>query len=129
MEPPKIWRERRERYLGIGIICEDCQKKNFPKTRICPDCGSENVKPYKIAERGTLKYFTQIMNTGDELIFNTPYIVGLVELEDGIKVTAQIVDCDFKELRKGIKLEKTFRVLARNGKEGLIKYGFKFRPI
>ncbi|MHA1828014.1 MAG: Zn-ribbon domain-containing OB-fold protein, partial [Candidatus Heimdallarchaeaceae archaeon] len=82
MEPPKIWRERKERYLGIGIMCEDCKKKNFPKTRICPDCGSENVKPYKIAERGTLKYFTQIMNTGDELVFNTPYVVGLVELED-----------------------------------------------
>ncbi|MHA1302996.1 MAG: Zn-ribbon domain-containing OB-fold protein [Candidatus Heimdallarchaeaceae archaeon] len=128
MEPPKIWRERSERYLGIGIQCQDCGEKNFPKTRQCPSCASENVVPYRIAQFGKLEYFTQVKNTGEEMIFYTPYIIGIIELDDGIRVTAQLVDCDYENLKKGMRVRMVFRVLAKNGKNGLIRYGFKFAP-
>jgi len=128
MEPPKIWRERAERYLGIGIECLDCNKKYFPKKIICPSCGSARIKDYRISERGRLKYFTQVSVTGQEMEFNTPYIVGIVELDDELKVTAQIVDVEYNDLEEDMKVRMIFRVLAKDGAEGLIRYGFKFTP-
>ncbi len=129
MEAPRVWRERETRYRGIGIECMDCGKKSFPSTRQCPYCASENVKPYQIARTGKIKYFTKINDTGDEMLFTTPYIVALIELDDGLTVTAQIVDCEYEDLKVDTPVKMVFRVLSKDGVEGLIRYGFKFMPI
>ncbi|MHA1198597.1 MAG: Zn-ribbon domain-containing OB-fold protein [Candidatus Heimdallarchaeaceae archaeon] len=129
MEPPKIWREKRQRYLGIGIECFNCNKKNFPFTDHCPSCGSENVEEYKLAEKGKIVQFSQVNQTAEEMMAYVPYAVGIIELEDGIKVTGQIVDIDYSQIKVGMQVRMVLRVLAKDGKEGLIKYGFKFVPI
>ncbi|NPD88506.1 MAG: Zn-ribbon domain-containing OB-fold protein [Asgard group archaeon] len=128
MEPPKIWREKRERYLAVGIKCLDCENKSFPKSEFCTKCSSNNVKEYKLADTGKLLYFTQITQTAQEMIEYAPYIVGIVELDDTLKVTGQIVDCNLDEVKEGMSVRMVFRILARDGNEGLIRYGFKFAP-
>jgi len=129
MEPPKIWRERRERYLALGILCHECKKKSFPITQYCPHCSSENIAELKLAQTGKILHFTRVSQTAEELMFCAPYIIGLIELDDGIKVTGQITDIKFVELSEGTKVRMVFRALSKNGEEGLIGYGFKFVPI
>jgi uncharacterized OB-fold protein len=58
----------------------------------------------------------------------TPYIVGLIMLDEGVKVTSQIVDCDIEDVYIGMPVESCFRKLRTDGKDGIICYGFKFRP-
>ena len=128
MEPPKIWRERRERYLGLGILCHDCQVKSFPVTKYCPECSSEKVEEIKLAQTGKILHFTKVSQTADEMMFNAPYIIGLIELDDGIRVTGQITDTISEDLKEGMNVKMIFRVLSKNGEEGLIGYGFKFAP-
>ncbi|MHA2357560.1 MAG: Zn-ribbon domain-containing OB-fold protein [Candidatus Heimdallarchaeaceae archaeon] len=129
MEPPKIWRESRERYLAIGIECTDCKSKSFPISISCPKCGSKNIKEYKISRTGKVLHFTNVTQTSPEMNFYTPFNIGIIELDDEIKITGQIVDCENKEIKEGMKVRMVFRVLAKDGNEGLIKYGFKFAPI
>ncbi|MCE7742927.1 MAG: Zn-ribbon domain-containing OB-fold protein [Candidatus Heimdallarchaeota archaeon] len=129
MEPPKIWREKRQRYLGTGIECSDCNNKNFPFTDYCPNCGSEKVEEYKLAERGKIVQFSQVNQTAEEMTTYVPYAIGIIELEDGIKVTGQIVDIDYSQIKVGLHVRMVLRILAKDGEEGLIKYGFKFVPV
>ena len=129
MEPPKIWREKRERYLGIGVECSDCSKKSFPFTKRCPNCGSNNVGEYKLAEKGKIVQFSQINQTSEVMMDYAPYAIGIIELEDGIKVTGQIVDIDYADIKNDMQVRMVFRLLAKDGKEGLIRYGFKFVPL
>ena len=129
MEPPKIWREKKHRYLGIGSHCLDCNNYAFPYTDFCPKCGSERIHEYKLAEKGKVLYFSQVNQTSDSMMHNAPYAVGLIELQDGIKVTGQIVDIEYSLIKTDMHVRMVLRVLSKDGDEGLIKYGFKFVPI
>ena len=128
MEPPKIWREKRERYLAVGIKCLDCNHKSFPKSDVCTKCSSSNIEEYKLVNKGKLLYHTQVTQTAEEMMEYAPYIIGIVELEDEVRVTGQIIDCNIDEIKKGMSLRMVFRILARDDDEGLIRYGFKFAP-
>ena len=57
-----------------------------------------------------------------------PYTVALVKLEEGPLVTAQLTDVDRKDVKIGMPVEMATRVLQSNGDQGLIVYGYKFRP-
>ncbi len=128
MEPPKIWRERRQRYLTLGILCNKCQMKSFPVTDFCPECSSNDIEEIKLAQTGKVLHFTRVTQTADVMMFNTPYIIGLIELDDGTRVTGQITDTKIEDLKYGMKVKTVFRILSKNGEEGLIGYGFKFIP-
>lgn len=66
-----------------------------------------------------------------------PYIVALIDIENGPRVTAQMTDLDL-DLKTGAwvlpqigdSVEMTTRRIREDGDErGLIVYGYKFRPI
>jgi len=129
MEPPKIWRERKERYLAIGIECTDCKCKSFPITQSCPKCGNKNIGEYKLSRNGKVLHFTLVTQTSPEMNFYTPFIISIIELDDNVRITGQLVDCDVEEIKEDMPVRMVFRVLAKDGEEGLIRYGFKFAPI
>ena len=128
MEPPKIWRERRERYLAIGTKCLDCNKISFPFVNYCPECSSENTSEHKLTDTGKIVFFTQVTLAAKEMISYSPYTVGIIELDDGIRLTGQIVDCKYEDLKEDMKVRMIFRILSTDNDEGLIRYGFKFKP-
>ncbi len=57
-----------------------------------------------------------------------PYAVGIVELDEGIRLMAQITDCDLKTLKIGDRVVSKFRRIREEGKTGVIMYGYKFVP-
>lgn len=128
-QPPKIWRERRQRYLMEGILCNMCGKKAFPFANFCPECGSENVIPYKLEEKGKILYFTINRVNTQNMISATSGIIALIELDDGLKITAQIVDVDPSCVKRGMRVKSVFRILSKDEKGGLIQYGMKFSPV
>ncbi|MCK4438533.1 OB-fold domain-containing protein, partial [Candidatus Bathyarchaeota archaeon] len=58
-----------------------------------------------------------------------PYVVALIELEDGMRLLSQVVDVDPEEVQKGMRVEAVFRRVKEDGKAGIIQYGYKFRPV
>ena len=58
-----------------------------------------------------------------------PYIVGVVELEDGTRIFSQITDCEAEDLRVGMEVEYVVRKIASDEDSKLIVYGYKFRPL
>ncbi|RLI05259.1 transcriptional regulator [Candidatus Bathyarchaeota archaeon] len=127
---PKYWREIKYRYRLIGSRCLQCGKIFFPHRAVCRVCGSRKLEDYKLSEKGEVLSFTVIRrNSPSSFEKNVPYIVGLIKLENGITLLSQIVDCSIEEVSIGMPVELTFRKIKEAGKEGIIEYGFKFRPV
>jgi uncharacterized OB-fold protein len=57
-----------------------------------------------------------------------PYAVGIVELEDGLRLLAQIADCPLPELKTDMDLRIEFRRITSEGEAGIIHYGYKCVP-
>ncbi len=52
----------------------------------------------------------------------------IVEMEEGCRLTSQIIDVDPAAVKIGMQVEAAFRKLGSEGEAGVIHYGYKFRP-
>ncbi len=57
-----------------------------------------------------------------------PYVLAIVEMEEGCRLTSQIIDVDPANVKIGIQVEAAFRKLGSEGEAGVIHHGYKFRP-
>ncbi len=126
--PPVNWRHRRFRYRLVVWRCLNCGAVHHYATSICRRCRSNRVAEDKLPDRARLITYTVVKNPPVAFERQAPYIVGLVEFEDGTKLVAGITDCDPEELKPGIELERVVRKIAEDGESGLIVYGYRFRP-
>ncbi|OGG03907.1 hypothetical protein A2W14_05560 [Candidatus Gottesmanbacteria bacterium RBG_16_37_8] len=58
-----------------------------------------------------------------------PYVVAIAELVGGIKVIAQLIEWQDKNLKIGQKILTVLRRTKDPGLEGIIPYGIKFKPV
>ena len=126
--PSKYWREIPQRYRFEANRCAPCDLKFFPPRLVCPECGNQELEATKIAEQGGLLTYTIIRVPPSQFKDQSPYAVGIVELDDGVKLTGQIVDCPFDDLKSGMRLKLEFRKMFDVGHSGIICYGYKFVP-
>jgi uncharacterized OB-fold protein len=82
----------------------------------------------KLAGTGKLLTYTIIRVAPGPFCDQAPYAVGIAELDDGVRLTAQVVDCDFAALKVGLRVRTEFRKVSEDGEAGIIHYGYKFVP-
>jgi uncharacterized OB-fold protein len=82
----------------------------------------------KFSGRGTVYAHTVIHAPPEGFESFSPYAVAIVQLNEGPKVTSQVVDCKPEDVYIGMSVEACFRKLRDQGHDGIIVYGFKFRP-
>jgi uncharacterized OB-fold protein len=89
--------------------CNACGKNRFPPVQICPECLSRNLSWVEACGRGRL-YSYSIMHRAYHPAFaaKVPYVLVVVELEEGGKITSNVVGIDPQQLKCGISLEVTF---------------------
>lgn len=76
----------------LGLKCRQCGEYTVPPQKVCSGCRSEDMEVVKLSRRGEVRSFTVIHTPAEG--FEAPYIVGLVELEEGPWVTVSIIDFD-----------------------------------
>ena len=89
--------------------CTGCGATRFPPRELCSRCLSRDAAWTRVSGRGTVFTFVvmhQAYHPGfaDEL----PYAVVVVELEEGARMTTNVVDCPVGELRIGMPVEVVF---------------------
>jgi len=77
---------------------------------------------------GEVFSYTTIYDAPAGYEHNAPYTVALVKLDEGPVLTAQLTDVDREEVYIGMPVEMVTRKLRTDGEEGVIIYGYKFRP-
>ena len=131
MAIPRFWREISSRYNLIGTKCGSCGTVDFPPRTICPKCGRDSLGRMartKLAGKGTLVTFTVIHDAPAAFDLLKPYVLGIVELDEGARLTSQIIDVEPAAVKIGMRVESAFRKLGQEGEAGIIHYGYKFRP-
>lgn len=128
MTVPRIWREIPQRYRLEASKCKGCNRLFFPARLICPECRSRKFDKVGLNGRGKILTYTIIHVAPEQFKNEVPYAIGVIELEEGVRITAQIVDCEFSELAIGQEVRAEFRKIQEDGPSGVIGYGYKFVP-
>ena len=121
------WRLKQQRYRLVGEECKKCGVRIFPPRDVCPGCEAPAQAPFEFSGRGEVYSFSTVYQAQAEFAEYVPYTVGLVKLEEGPLVSAQLADVDGEEVQIGMPVEMVTRKIREEGDEGLIVYGYKFR--
>ena len=125
---PMYWRRMSAHYRLIGSRCPECKEIYFPPRTYCPHCSSENENEYPLSRKGRIIAATQIhvAPTGFEL--QVPYVMAIIELEEGVCLTSQVVGINPEAITPGMRVKATFRRLGSGSANSVLKYGYKFVP-
>lgn len=126
----RTWRHIQQRYNLIGSKCTNCDGVYFPPRVICPKCRRKGkIENIQFTGKGKIHSFSIVETPTDDFKTIAPYAVAIIELEEGAKLTSQLVDCDLDEIEIGDPVEMVFRKIREDGDDGVISYGFKFKPV
>jgi len=128
MELPRHHRMRGALYRLEGSVCRACGARSFPPRAVCAACRSAEVAPAAFSGRGRLWSFTRVAQPPRGFASVAPYAVGMVRLEEGPLVTAQLADTEGVDLHIDMEVEMVTRRIKEASENGLIVYGYKFRP-
>jgi uncharacterized protein len=124
MDLAKHWRLRAARYRLEGQRSRATGAIQFP-----PDPGAgDEWEPHTLSGRGAVYSFTVVRQPAATHADQAPFLLAMVRLEEGPLVTAQLTDCDPAEVAIDMPVEMVTRLLADLGEDGLLVYGYKFRP-
>ncbi len=125
MPSPRYWKEIPQRYRLEADKCKSCGKIWFPPRLICPNCKSKEFDKVKLSEEGEIVTFTVIRVGPEQFSTQTPYVVGILKLQEGVQIMSQIVDCKPEDVEIGKPVKLVFRKIQEEGKTGILCYGYK----
>lgn len=107
-----------------GVKCKSCGYVTVTNRDICPECGADRLKVVELNPRGKIVSYTVVRYPPLEFKGQEPYVVAMVELEDGCKVVGQVTDCKIEDAKDGAAVEVIFKKIKNE--DGIIHYGYKF---
>jgi uncharacterized protein len=119
----------------LGGQCKSCGAITFPVQARCPRCGTESMAELALPRRGTLVSWTtqefppSVGYRGDPTGQSfEPFGIGLVQLDDVVRVESRLTACDPQGLDFGMEVE--LRIVPfyvdRDGTEVIT---FAFAPV
>ena len=128
---PRYWREKESRYRLKATRCKKCGRVNYPPSKICRYCGSNDTEIiYLNNEKAKLITWTIIYTAPYGFEERKPLIIGIVEtLWTKTRILAPITDVLPEELKKDMLLEPVLRRINEDREAGIIHYGIAFRPV
>lgn len=95
---------------------------------MCPNCRrGAHLEEYTFKGTGTVVTYTTIYNATEFFERLTPYVLAIIQLDEGPRVTGQMVSSP-EGVRIGMRVRPVFRILGKEGDRGIIYYGTKFAP-
>lgn len=100
----------------IGSRCKHCGRLFLPPRIWCPDCQQADLEAYPFSGKGKLAAYTVIFIAPTAMIAagydrKNPYCAGIVELDEGVRIPAQIIGVDVchpESIRIGLPLQAAF---------------------
>ncbi len=117
----------------MGSLCQKCGAKALPPRPICVSCLGTKMEWIEFKGEGKLAAFTDIVVAPPFLAKegygkNNPYVVGVVELNEGVKIVARITGINARrpeEIKVGLPLKAE---IVESGAEGEKKVYLTFKP-
>ncbi len=132
MVTARFWRENPSRYNLTAVRCGSCGRILFPPRSICPVCHRKSLgkmKEIKLRGEGEVLTFSVVHDAPSQLDKIKPYVIAIIQMDEGVRLTGQVIDCDPSDVKIGMKVRSTMRKLGEDGQAGVIYYGYKFAPV
>ncbi|MDZ7675821.1 MAG: Zn-ribbon domain-containing OB-fold protein [Acidimicrobiales bacterium] len=87
--------------------CADCGELRHPPRPMCPSCSSLAWDTVEASGRGTVHSFVMPQHPQDPFVEH-PYIVALVDLEEGPRLVSNLREINFEDASIGMPVEVFF---------------------
>ena len=91
--------------------CDDCGHHVFIPQPLCTKCMSGNLSWVESQGRGTLYSYT-VVHRPQRPIFDVPYTVAIVELDEGFHMLTNLLDVEPGDVAIGMPLEVSFEPMS-----------------
>lgn len=129
MELARYHRLRPTFYRLEASRCSACRLIEFPPRLRCRHCGAEEMEPAKLSGRGKILSYTRVYQPARGFRDAAGSVTALIELQEGVRVIAQLTDVDAEDVATGQDVEMVVRRLRADEEQGMLVYGYKFRPV
>ena len=103
-----FWEAARKREIKLQR-CSACSKAWYPIGPACPYCFSTKWEWALMSGRGTLHNYVVYHKAWTKWFESrVPYAVVQVELEEGPRLTTNLLECDLKDIRIGMPVEAVY---------------------
>jgi uncharacterized OB-fold protein len=107
--------------------CLKCGKIHLPPRPLCDNCFSQQFEWVAVSGKGKLLTYTVISIAPEQFQALTPYAVGIVGLENGLKIPGMIQNATQQDLQIGMELNLDFGTCSAPQKwPQWPRYCFKF---
>ena len=93
--------------------CVHCARFQFYPRIICSHCGGSQMHWQAVSGRGLLASFTTVQR-GISSAYPSPYVVALVDLEEGPRMMSQVIESVPARLHIGAPVEVAFQSWAED---------------
>ena len=129
-----MYQRTTDQRLGFeGEQCTACGTINFPPKAVCIGCRTnDEFESVTLSGTGAVYSYTVISPGGvppefaDRARFDGEYVVAIIALEEGPRITAELTDVTPETVEIGMAV--TGRIRRIYEEEGIVRYGFKFAP-
>lgn len=117
-EVPHRYRLEAQRFTKSGFV-------TLANRYVDPENGEREFENINLKGTGTILSYTTIFIASNEYSFQKPYVVAIIETDEGARLTAMVADCNPEDVKTGAKVELVFRKIMEEGNSGIINYGYK----
>ena len=107
--------------------CKKCKNYYFPKKTLCPECFEEDLlEDVYLSNSGII--YTYCIVRAAPVGFESPYILGYVDLPEGLRIFTMIESDDIENVKIGDKVKLKIGKIHQD-ESGQDVYGYKFKII
>lgn len=95
--------------------CPACGKLFFPPRALCPFCLHEPIEWVKVCGKGKVYSYT-IVHRASSPGFQreVPYVFAIVELQEGLRITSNVINCPPGVVRVGMPVQVVFQTATED---------------
>lgn len=108
----EFWKATKQGKLLVQH-CNDCDANIFFPKKACPECWSENLTWIESSGKAKVYTFTTMLDMVEpKFMGDLPYVIAMVDLEEGIRMTTRIVNCKPDDVNIGMNVEVVFEEVS-----------------
>ncbi len=107
-----FWEGTRQGKLLIQH-CRECDANIFFPKKFCPECWSGSLVWNESGGKGVVYTYTIMRDLVSPVFMgDLPYVLAMVDLEEGIRMTTRIVNCRPEDVSIGMEVEVQFKTVS-----------------
>jgi hypothetical protein len=91
--------------------CEQCAKPRYPASSVCPHCQEKKFTWKESSGKGLIYSWIVVRHPVPRDVYenDVPYVVALIDLEEGVRIASNVVGCDPDDVYAAMPLQVIFK--------------------